>query len=168
MIGGTLSWLTITNDQAASMARAVFGPPRPEASLVRVKPPAATDLGEEGFAAATPRPALADQPADPRDRDAASIPNTVSSDDPQRRLGEISAQLRQLGASYLLLEKLPHPDRPRYRARCDLAGEHTTLKCCFEATRGSAVAALEEVLKAVRSMGKSSPSQSRSTLATSI
>lgn len=67
------------------------------------------------------------------------------------RIEEISQQLRQMGASYLLLEKLQQADRVQYRVRCDLANEtRSAVKCCFEATREDALSAMEDVLHAAK------------------
>lgn len=63
---------------------------------------------------------------------------------------QISDELKQIGATYLLLDRLPQSDTPQYRVRCDLAGENGRIKCCFEAIRPSALAAMEEVLYAAR------------------
>lgn len=65
------------------------------------------------------------------------------------QIDQISTRLRQLGASYLLLEKLPKPHGDQFRVRCDLANELQPVKCCFEATRETALAAMQDVLRAV-------------------
>jgi len=73
--------------------------------------------------------------------------SSLSSED---RIHLASQTLRELGATYLRLEKLTNPHGEFYRVRCDLAGETERVKCCYEATRESAVAAIEDVLRAVR------------------
>ena len=66
------------------------------------------------------------------------------------RIEEISSELKRLGASYLVLERLAGTGANHFRARCDLAREQATVRCSFEATRESALAAMEEVLGVVR------------------
>lgn len=75
---------------------------------------------------------------------------------PDVRIQEISTQLKQLGASYLLLEKLPQSEGVQYRVRCDLARDSQTVKCCFESTRETPLDAMEDILQAVRT--RSTPS----------
>lgn len=69
---------------------------------------------------------------------------------PDERIEEISSRLKQLGASYLLLEKLPQSQGSQYRVRCDLARTGQPVKCCFEATRETPVDAMEDILEAVQ------------------
>lgn len=66
------------------------------------------------------------------------------------KIAAISQQLKQMGATYLRLEKLSNPTQVTYRVRCDLANEASPLKCCFEATRNTALAAMQDVLGAVQ------------------
>lgn len=68
----------------------------------------------------------------------------------QPSIEQISAELRELGCSYLLLEKLTDPSGSQFRVRCDVAGEGSATKCCFEVTRNTAEAAMTEVLRVAR------------------
>ena len=67
----------------------------------------------------------------------------------EQRIEHLASRLKQLGASYVLLERLPQRAGEKFRARCDLAGPQNPVKCCFEAVRDSPDEALEEVLQAV-------------------
>ena len=96
-----------------------------------------------------------DQPETTPDRanTAQQSPAEVQDGTSEVRMREISAELRRLGASYLLVEKLTNGHRrsgEQFRVRCDLAGADATVKCAFEATCATPVAALEEVLRTVR------------------
>ena len=98
---------------------------------------------------------------DPQDPRSVSEPTAradgslVASDDSlpaneRIRIQQISDELKHIGASHLMLDRLPQADTTQYRVRCDMAGENGRIKCCFEATRPSALAAMEEVLYAAR------------------
>ena len=60
-----------------------------------------------------------------------AIPVTSPTTNPATRIQEIANQLKSLGASYVLLERLPQAASDQYRARCDLAGDANSVKCCF-------------------------------------
>ena len=89
-----------------------------------------------------------------------AIPVTSPTTNPATRIQEIANQLKSLGASYVLLERLPQAASDQYRARCDLAGDANSVKCCFEAVRSTPSDAMEDVLREVvsRRNGSANPS----------
>jgi|GEM_PF-4916848 len=76
-------------------------------------------------------------------------PSAAALASPEARIQEITNQLKSLGASYVLLERLPQASDNLYRARCDLAGSGSAVKCCFEAVRSTPNEAMEDVLHEV-------------------
>ena len=149
LIGMGLSWATTTNPHADQIAQYVFGSNQSVPS----------SLG--GVHSEVDLNAPFDEPTSPmvqvKSKPEAQPPATTAraaaaaAADEGHRIEQISGMLRELGATYLRLEKLSKSDGTWYRVRCDLAGESHRVKCCLEATRESAVAAMEDVLQAARS-----------------
>jgi len=148
LIGGVLSYLTVLHPDAEILANAIFGKSQP---AVRAEP----DLDASGLNLGPAAPKQ--QPVSNGSRFGQSAANVSAASKSAERIepssldqiDQISMRLRQLGASYLLLEKLPRPQGDQFRVRCDLANELQPVKCCFEATRGTALAAMQDVLRAV-------------------
>lgn len=165
LVGGALSWATVTVPEFESTVAKFL--PGTDSAIVKnaVETTVAFDDSIGQFLDAqtpqveaiqdTPRgqlhtsngPQTATTLIEPENVPVAAAPKTVSV--APNRIEEISQQLRQMGASYLLLEKLQQADRVQYRVRCDLANEtRSAVKCCFEATREDALSAMEDVLHA--------------------
>lgn len=89
--------------------------------------------------------------------------NGVQSGTPKEQIDAISNELKRLGVTYLRLERLTNPDHESYRVRCDMAGEAIPVKCCYEATRATALAAMQDVLHAVREQSRVEPRAIKST-----
>lgn len=153
-IGMVLSWATMTNPQIETLARHFLG---------RAVSQQAARSGDETFVEPSLDPAV-----EPNANPSPTMPNfaiqqqphtvtrsslsaepTAAERTPSDRIELASQTLRELGATYLRLEKLSKPDGECFRVRCDLAGE-TAVRCCYEATRDTAVEAMEDVLRAVR------------------
>lgn len=173
LIGMALSWATMTNPQIEQLARQFLGQnSSPNAAMLGeerfiepsfgpVDVPTTFPSVDESPAGAKPNPSrqnFAVQPIQPnsvsrnsvsriRAEEAVVVNSNLSDED---RITLASQTLRELGATYLRLEKLTKSGDERYRVRCDLAGDTERVKCCYEATRESAVAAMEDVLRAVR------------------
>jgi len=164
LIGIALSWATVTRPEVDSLAAQLCGGARRDAAQD-------THQGIE----AVPSQIAPSHHCDVWQQDSATKSNASSNSTQQRftnegqidpiqgavaespsdatggsRILEISQRLKQLGASYLLLERLPQENGAKYRVRCDLADQQKSVKCCFEATSGTAQAAMEEVLRAAR------------------
>lgn len=165
LIGMGLSWATLMNPQAEQLARGILGQPSTSVKVLDDRPSETTgDLTlaaqqdspqisfDQSFApeltSEEPSMAVQKKPIDQAQlrRSSESKPR-VSSD---AQIEELSAELKALGATYLRLERLTRPTGELYRVRCDLAGEQAQVKCCLEATRESAVLAMEDVLRAAR------------------
>lgn len=152
LVGMSLSWATVTMPEIDALAAALCGGVHPRASAVGdLHPPALLE-----------RVAVSSVP----EESAVPVNRSQLSPGHEPRIQEISRRLKQLGASYLLLEKLPQEHGAQYRVRCDLAKQHSPLKCCFEATRATALAAMEDVLRAVQ-QNAGQGDNSRPTVATS-
>ncbi len=132
------------------------------------KPPISSQAGPEHVAGPTSSNAstLAAMPSHrPTEVHSQSLTTLDLPSDQHSQIEEISRQLRQLGASYLLLELWQQPNGQNYRFRCDVAGATAPLKCCFDVTRPTAVAAMQEVLQAVVRLGPTGASAEGGALA---
>ena len=172
LIGMALSWATMTNPQIEQLARQFLGQtqstssamldeeqfiePFVEPSFGPIDKPLSIPSTEDIPTHEVPLPSLQNFASQPiQTRSSASRPappqqaqgSTLSDED---RIHLASQTLREMGATYLRLERLTKPAGECYRVRCDLAGETEPVKCCYEATGDSAVAAMEDVLRAVR------------------
>lgn len=159
LIGGGLSFATVSSPEVAEIAGVIFGPrstPQPLGEVpshAKAGFPADLSMSVGGPQQA----AFASRHHDRNhDRQPAEVSGTTAvmaspaaNVNGTDRLSAISTRLRQLGASYLLLEKLPQPDGESYRVRCDVAQGGQMVKCYFEATRPTALEAMEEILQAV-------------------
>jgi len=148
LIGSALCWLTVMNPEFRTAVDALLGERQrnsftEDAMSVPLQP---IDQGETDVN--QPNVTTGSRNA-PSNKAVLQEPSLNPKQHTEAEVRKISTQLRQLGASYLLLEKLPHPNGDQYRVRCDLADEASGVKCCFEATRESAVAAMNEVLQAI-------------------
>ncbi len=177
LIGMALSYATMTNPQIEQLARHFFGQTSSsDTAMLGEEPfeePALTPFVEPAFSPAEipatlpnvevtptqakPKPSLQNfavpPAATPRNSVARleSVQPAISPNlNDEQRIKLASQTLRELGATYLRLEKLTTGTDERFRVRCDLAGETERVKCCYEATRESAVDAMEDVLHAVR------------------
>jgi hypothetical protein len=74
----------------------------------------------------------------------------VSADGLPNDVEQLTQVLREMGATYLRVEKLSNPDNAWFRVRCDLARQGDPVKCCLESTQMTEIAALQDVLRAVR------------------
>ena len=154
LLGIGLSWATVTNPQFNEMAAAICGGESAatvalpsadqawdDANLANAEFETDEDVGfETSFSSKNMAPAVFSQtPAGAPDRQLTE----------SQQIESISSKLKGLGATYLRLEKLSQKDEVWYRVRCDLVEGRQDVKCCFEATRRSAVDAMQDVLQAV-------------------
>lgn len=169
LVGGALSWATVTVPEFESTvakfvpgieSMVITGEVEAETSVAFDEPierfldtktpqaaPIQNEPRERLVSSAQPQPSTSLIAPAPSAATATKQMVSTSTD----RIDEISYQLRQMGASYLLLEKLQQSDRVQYRVRCDLANEtKSAVKCCFEVTREDALSAMEEVLHAAK------------------
>ena len=133
LIGAALSWVTTTNQDAARLASRLFG--GNQASALR------EDLSAVSSLANSP----VRHPA-PMSSTTTLAPQAGPSE--TRQMQEISRMLKDLGATYLRVEKLANTNETWFRVRCDLVRGPNDVKCCLESTRNSAVAAMQDVLRA--------------------
>ena len=128
LIGVVLSWITMTNRDAQLLAKRLFGGTSPTLSVTGISD-AVTTLGANVE--------LAEQSLDSR------LERTETEE-----MEEISDMLRELGATYLRVEKLAKSGETWFRVRCDIDRGPNQVKCCLESTRDSVVAAMKDVLRA--------------------
>ena len=186
LIGVGLSWLTITNPDVDSLVAKLFqSEPTPSidalyqrdsqdipTSLPRVDLPSSgpIDASSPSFAnrnrlfpaAQAHFSASAQRDAQPRSVDESQAVAMRTNATESTQIKAISVELEQLGASYLLLEKLPQEHGMQYRVRCDLADVNTDVKCCFEVIRSTPLVAMQEVLRVARQnagLARTSPRQ---------
>ena len=148
LIGAGLSWFTVTHPDIDQAIGKLFGSDAPTLSTTDV--PSLTLEGTADLDA----PLV----------DVTSVLNGIDSNEVAIALEhapasepvakvqdvqEMATRLRSLGASYLLLERLPQQAGDQFRARCDLEASGDSVRCCFEAVRSTPEQAMAEVLQAV-------------------
>ena len=146
-IGAALSWFTVTNPEVESLAAKMCG----TTSRQTISQQAASqNVAAGGGASSLVEESVSNQQVPVEHETVAK--RLLISDQAEQRLVQLSDQLKELGASYLLVEKQTLADGNHYRVRCDL--EHPSqVKCSLEATRTTPVGALEEILETVRRLG---------------
>lgn len=149
LVGMGLSWLTMTNPQAEQLARQFFGPHEATASDSATQDLAQLDVSSPRVLAETASESIA--PAK------MAVGPTASPLSEEQRLHELSDMLKELGATYLRVERLVQSGETWFRVRCDLAHSSDQVKCCLESTRGSAIAAMEDVLQRAAGYGMVRP-----------
>lgn len=157
LLGGVLSWYSIADPDGAKLAESILGSNR--------VPPSSAPTTSNAYDLPTVE-AFVKQQSQHTDVGPHSPALARQPETPEQRMTSLSTQLRQLGASYLLVEKLTGEADERYRVRCDLASEHSPVKCCFEATQATPVSAMEEVLDAVRQIAGKTKLRTDRTLVT--
>lgn len=171
-VGVLLSWITVTNQDADAVARRLFGASDPIASdELDLQPEASADLilptvqtrspsnaeppmeptATRDFTPAASRDELQMMeslaPAEGVSRPENDIPTNQGVMEDSAQIDRLSAKLRELGATYLRLEKLVDAQETWFRVRCDLHEGPT--KCSFEALGRSPLAAMQAVLRSV-------------------
>ena len=128
LIGVVLSWITMTNQDAQLLASRLFGGTSRALSV--------GDLSRVV--------SISDANVESTDQSLGS-PNVRTE---AEEMEEISDMLKELGATYLRVEKLARSGETWFRVRCDIDRGPNQVKCCLESTRDSAVAAMKDVLRA--------------------
>ena len=126
LIGGALSWVTVMNPGVGELADGLLG-----ASHTRQQQPPIARSIQSGSESET---------------DSELQPDPFS---PEVRMAQISSRLRELGASYLLVERLGGAQKELFRVRCDIATAENPIKCCLESIGADVIDTMEEVLSAV-------------------
>lgn len=166
LIGLCLSWATVTNPDVDSAAATLLGGTESaELQTAHFELQLIQDQ-QESFSAPIEPSGSETYTVGSNTASGFSLATTPDGDD--ALIQAMSAELKQLGASYLVLERLRHQDGVQYRVRCDLASHDAPVLCCFEATRQRAVEAMEEVLKVARSAAENRRSQQNSGVNSSI
>jgi hypothetical protein len=162
LIGAALSWATLTNPEFELVAARFLGAGNPNVDLemslgrdlANIEP--VSDPSDTVLSIPTKQAGIV-ATSNSAEQNTVSSLQVPSEESTQARIHEISTELKQLGASYLVLERLQQVNGVQYRVRCDLANQKATVKCCFEATRDTALDAMEDVLKAARSNAEATP-----------
>jgi hypothetical protein len=158
LIGGALSWYTVTNANVSNIVAALFG--RQSHTEARSTGERSPDGGDSAELVLVPSMVAVSEESGNQDGprgESFAPPMAVSpTSRAAERIKQISTRLRQLGASYLLLERLPGIGPERYRARCDVSPDNLPLNYRFEATESAPELALEEILQAVLDLEKPS------------
>lgn len=152
LAGIGLSWLTVMHPDVEQAASALIG----DARLIANPGPSAREQVDPVLETGETHVRITQSDSSHEVTTEPDLDTREPRDDLQRQITRLSNRLRNLGASYLLLERLSDPGGACYRVRCDLAADHAPVKCCFEAVGATAVEALGEVLRAVTRLDNSS------------
>lgn len=147
LVGAGLSWLTVSNPEIDRSIGKLFGTTDATLASADANMPSITIGGEADLDAPLFDVVAETDSVTPNAPGQGAPAETAT---PKRQnVQEMASQLRSLGASYLLLERLPQQTGDQFRARCDLAASSNSVKCCFEAVRDTPEQAMAEVLQAV-------------------
>lgn len=149
LIGMALSWATVTNASFSEAVGGLLGEWTSKSEMPRQEVfPTAREVSNPKGSQHSAR--LAGSNLTPQIQTNTISAPIESSGTEEERILTLSNELKEMGATYLRMERLTGDDGVWYRVRCDLAGAPTPVKCSLEATRKSAIEAIEVVAKAVR------------------